>query len=346
MLTNIWFLLIAVLWIGFFVLEGFDFGVGMLNRILGKKEEDRRVMINTIGPVWDGNEVWLLTAGGATFAAFPEWYATLFSGLYLPLFLILIALIIRGVAFEYRHKREGAKWRNGWDWCIFIGSFVPALVFGVGFANFVSGLPIKALPGRRWVMETSVGNFFGLFMPFALIGGLLFVALFLFHGAVYISLKTKGDIRVRARDFAAKVGLAAAGLMAVFTVWQAVAYGKPINWLTTVVAIGAVAGAWFMNGRTREGWAFLLNCIAILALIAGMFISMFPNAITSSIPGNDMPLTGATSSPYTLKIMTIAAAIGVPIVLAYQSWTFWVFRKRISTKNLPAEVGSTEPATA
>ncbi|GAB3622804.1 cytochrome d ubiquinol oxidase subunit II [Mariniluteicoccus endophyticus] len=346
MLTNIWFLLIAVLWIGYFVLEGFDFGVGMLNMILGRKEEDRRVMINTIGPVWDGNEVWLLTAGGATFAAFPEWYATLFSGLYLPLFLVLLALIVRGVAFEYRHKRESAGWRSGWDWCIFLGSFIPALVLGVGFANFVSGMPIVKMEGRRWVMETSVGNFLGLFMPFALIGGLLFVALFLFHGAVYISLKTKGDIRERSRDFAGKVGLAAVGLMAVFTVWQSVAYGKGINWLTTAVAVVCLTGAWFMNGKGREGIAFVLSCAAILALIAGDFISMFPNAITATDVANNMPLTEATSSPYTLRIMTIAACVFVPIVLAYQSWTFWVFRKRISTKNLPAEEVSFEATQA
>lgn len=335
MLTNIWFLLIAVLWIGYFVLEGFDFGVGMLTRILAKKEVERRVLINTIGPVWDGNEVWLLTAGGATFAAFPEWYATLFSGLYLPLFLILVALIVRGVAFEFRHKRESRTWTNAWDWCIFLGSFVPALVFGVGFANFVSGLPIKALPGRRWVMETSVGNFLGLFLPFALVGGLLFVALFLFHGAVYVSLKTKGDIRERSRDLAATVGLAAVGLLTIFTVWQSLAYGKTVNWLTTVVAVLALAGAWLMNGRAREGVAFTLSCVAIVALLAGMFISMFPNAITALDPANDMPLAAATSSPYTLKIMTIAAVCMVPVVLAYQGWTFWVFRKRISTDNIP-----------
>ncbi|NNG19859.1 cytochrome d ubiquinol oxidase subunit II [Naumannella sp. ID2617S] len=343
-LATLWFILVAVLWIGYFVLEGFDFGVGMLVGLLGKKEKDRRVMINTIGPLWDGNEVWLLTAGGATFAAFPEWYATLFSGLYLPLFLILIALIFRGVAFEYRHKRDSAKWRRGFDWCIILGSFVPALVFGVGFANFVRGLPIVALPGRRWVMETSVGNFFGLFMPYALVGGLLFVTLFLFHGAIFISLKTKGDIRHTARSFGGKVGLAAVGLLTLFSVWTAAAYGKGVlTWVAAVLAIVGVVAAYLMNRRGREGWAFFGTVVAILTMMVMIFSCMFPNAITALEPGNDMSVAAAASTPYTLRIMTIAAAVFVPVVLGYQAWTFWVFRKRISTRNLPAEQPEEQP---
>lgn len=253
-LSTLWFILVAVLWIGYFVLEGFDFGVGMLVGLLGKKEQNRRVMINTIGPLWDGNEVWLLTAGGATFAAFPEWYATLFSGLYLPLFLILLALIVRGVAFEYRAKRPSLAWKRGWDWCIILGSLVPALVFGVGFANFVRGLPIQMGEGRRWIMETSVGNFFGLFTPYALIGGLLFVTLFLMHGAIFISLKTLGEIRETARSFAGKVGIAAAVLMAVFMVWTAAVHGGGVlTWIAAVLAIVGVTGALAFNAKGREG---------------------------------------------------------------------------------------------
>lgn len=351
-LATVWFLLIAVLWVGYFVLEGFDFGVGMLVGLLGKKDDDRRVMINTIGPVWDGNEVWLLTAGGATFAAFPEWYATLFSGLYLPLFLILLALIIRGVAFEYRHKRNSAQWKRAWDWCIIVGSAIPALVWGVGFANFVSGLPIVKAPAG-WVMETSVGNFFGLFMPFALLGGVLTLSLFLFHGAVFITLKTKGEITERARGFAKLVGLVAVAATAAFTLWQAVAYGKGVlSWILALLAIAGVSTAWVFNNKARSGLAFLGNVVAILFVFSGIFVSMFPNAITSNldpVAANTMSLQAAASTPYTLTIMTIAAAVFVPIVLAYQAWTFWVFRKRISAKNLPAETSEvaaiTQPTT-
>ena len=194
-LTTVWFILIAVLWIGYFVLEGFDFGVGMLLPVIGKNEAERRAMITTLGPVWDGNEVWVLVAGGATFAAFPEWYATLFSGFYLPLFLILVGLILRGVAFEYRSKRSDGSWRARWDAAIVIGSAVPALLWGVAFANIVRGVPLKELNGN---IEYD-GGFFNLLNPFALLGGLTFVAIFLTHGAVFLSLKTTGTIRDRAQ---------------------------------------------------------------------------------------------------------------------------------------------------
>lgn len=342
-LSTLWFILVAVLWIGYFILEGFDFGVGMLVTFLGKKEDDRRVMINTIGPLWDGNEVWLLTAGGATFAAFPEWYATLFSGLYLPLFLILLALIARGVAFEYRQKRDPMQWKRAWDWAIFAGSLIPALVFGVGFANFVRGLPIQAQEGRRWVMETSVGNFFGLFMPYALVGGVLFVTLFLLHGAIFISLKTTGEIRTTARAFAGKVGVAVVVLMAAFMIWTAAAHGGgALTWVAGIIAILGVGAAWFANQRGREGWAFVATCVAIATMMVALFTSLFPYAIKALDPANHMLAADAASSPLTLKIMTIAALVAVPVVLAYQGWTFWVFRKRLSTKNLPVA----DPATA
>ncbi|OYN96188.1 cytochrome d ubiquinol oxidase subunit II [Enemella evansiae] len=336
-LALLWFILIAILWIGFFVLEGFDFGVGMLVGILGKKDKDRRVMINTIGPLWDGNEVWLITAGGAMFAAFPEWYATLFSGLYLPLFLILIALIFRGVAFEYRHKRESAAWQRGWDRCIIFGSFVPALVFGIGFANFVRGLPIvHDVAGRRWVMEGTVGNFFGLFMPYALLGGVLFVTLFLFHGAIFISLKTKGEIRFAARKFADRIGLVAIALLAIFSVWTAAAYGNGVvSWIAAVVAILAATAGYLLIKRGREGWAFTGTVLAIISMMVLIFSCMFPNVVPALDPVNDMSIQDAASTGYTLRIMTIASAVFLPIVLGYQAWTFWVFRKRISTQNLP-----------
>ena len=240
-LQLIWFALIIVLWVGFFFLEGFDYGVAMLLPILGKRDKDRRVMINTIGPVWDGNEVWLLTAGGATFAAFPGWYATLFSALYLPLLLVLVGLILRGIAFEYRAKRDDARWRSMLDWFATVGSFLPSLVFGVGFANFIIGLPVDS-------RQLFAGTFLGLFSPFALLGGVLFVALFLTHGAVFISLKTKGDIRDSARNFAIPAALVSAVLLVVFAVWANLAYAHhsalpALTWTLSLLAAVAVAAA-------------------------------------------------------------------------------------------------------
>lgn len=235
-LAEIWFVAIAILWTGFFVLEGFDFGVGMLMPILGRKEQDRRVMINTIGPVWDGNEVWLLTAGGAMFAAFPEWYATIFSGLYLPLFFVLVGLIVRGVSFEYRHKHDRDDWRRLFDAFIVFASYIVPLILGVGFGNFVRGLPIIADPVQRnWVMDGTFANIIGLFNPFALLTGLTFLAVFQFHGALFIALKTRGDIRERARSFAGKMGIVAIVLVAVVTVWATLAYGKGLlSWILAV----------------------------------------------------------------------------------------------------------------
>lgn len=341
-LAEIWFIAIAILWTGFFILEGFDFGVGMLLPVLGKKEEDRRVMINTIGPVWDGNEVWLLTAGGAMFAAFPEWYATVFSGLYLPLFLVLLGLIVRGVSFEYRHKRHSDQWRGAFDKCIIFGSFIVPLLFGVAFANFVRGLPIQYNPEvNHWVMQNTVGNFFGLLLPFALLGGLTFLAVFLFHGSLYIALKTKGDIRYRARSLAAKLGLVAVVLMAGFTVWTAVAFGKgAISWVLAIIAIAGLGLAIAMNSKGREGWAFIGTIVSIAMMMVGIFVAMAPNVVKALDPANNLSIADAAATPLTLTIMTVATAIFLPVVLGYQAWTFWVFRRRISTKNLPAPAPS------
>ena len=338
-LPTLWFGLIVFLFAGYFMLEGFGFGVGLLLPFLGRDEARRSAMIRTIGPVWDGNEVWLLTAGGAIFAAFPEWYASLFSGLYIPLFLILLALIIRGVAFEYRSKAETAATRQKWDLCIIIGSFIPALVWGVGFANFVRGLPLD----ENKIMDLTVGNFFGLFMPFALLGGVLTLTLFLMHGAIFISLKTTGDIRERARVLAGKIGIVAAVAMALFTVWTAISFGNGIwSWLCAVIATVAMVAALLFNSKGREGWAFIFSALATLVLTASFFVAMWPNVIPSSLdPAWSLSIQDASSSTYTLTIMTVAAAIFTPIVLAYQGWTYWVFRKRISVKNIPDPVDET-----
>lgn len=351
-LPTVWFVLIAVLWLGYFVLEGFDFGVGMLLGVLGRDskeasaEQNKRVMINTIGPLWDGNEVWLITAGGAIFAAFPEWYATMFSGLYLPLFAVLLGLIVRAVAFEYRHKRESAAWLRGWDWCIMLGSLIPTVVWGVGFANFVHGLPINA----DRVIDGTAANFFGLFSPFALLGGVLAIVLFCFHGAVFISLKTRGEIRDRARSLAGRLGIASVVLVAGFTLWQNLTrpdsgWQGTTGWILAALAIAGVALGWVFNSRGREGLAFTGTAVSILTLFAGIFVTMFPNVMLSSLdPAWSLTIANAASTPYTLKIMTVATIIFLPLVLAYQAWTYWVFRKRISTKNLPVVPGKDDSA--
>ncbi|WP_433349271.1 cytochrome d ubiquinol oxidase subunit II [Microtetraspora malaysiensis] len=323
-LTTVWFVLIGVLWTGYFVLEGFDFGVGVLLPILGRDNVDRRIMINAIGPVWDGNEVWLLVAGGATFAAFPEWYATLFSGFYLPLLLILLALIIRGVAFEFRGKHDSDRWRRGWDQAIFWGSLLPAFLWGVAFGNIVAGVPINA-------QHIYTGNLFTLLNPYALLGGLVTLGLFLLHGAVFLSLKTGGDLRARARALALRISPAVVAVAAAFLVITQIMHGKPLTWATTALAAGALIGGVVAALRGREGWAFTGTAITIVLATATLFLDLWPNVMPSSTsPLYSLTVTNAASSPYTLTVMTWVAAIFTPVVLGYQAWTYWVFRKRLT----------------
>jgi cytochrome bd ubiquinol oxidase subunit II len=327
-LHDVWFILIAVLWIGYFFLEGFDFGVGILTKLLARDRPERRVLINTIGPVWDGNEVWLLTAGGATFAAFPEWYATLFSGFYLPLLIILVSLIIRGVAFEYRSKRDEESWQNNWEQAIFWSSLVPALLWGVAFGNIVHGVKIDR-------HHEYAGSFFDLLNPYALLGGLVTLTLFTFHGAVFTALKTVGDIRERARKLAFQVGIATAALALVFLVWTQFDGGDGASLVALVVAVLALLGALGANQIGREGWAFALSGVTIVAAVAMLFLTLFPNVMPSTL--NDewsLTVSNASSSSYTLTIMTWCAGIATPVVLLYQGWTYWVFRKRIGTQHL------------
>ncbi|MEU2239823.1 cytochrome d ubiquinol oxidase subunit II [Streptomyces sp. NPDC018338] len=327
-LHDVWFVLIAVLWIGYFFLEGFDFGIGVLTKLLARDRAEKRVLINTIGPVWDGNEVWLLTAGGATFAAFPEWYATLFSGFYLPLLIILVCLIIRGVAFEYRVKRPEENWQRNWEQAIFWTSLIPAFLWGVAFGNIVRGVKIDA------DMEY-VGTFWDLLNPYALLGGLLTLTLFTFHGAVFASLKTVGDIRVRARALALKLGLVAAVLALGFLIWTQVDTGDSWSLAAMLVAVVALVGAIGAIKVGREGWSFALSGVTITAAVAMLFLALFPDVMPSSLnPEWSLTVTNASSSPYTLKIMTWCAAIATPLVLLYQSWTYWVFRKRIGTQHI------------
>ncbi|MSZ76947.1 MAG: cytochrome d ubiquinol oxidase subunit II, partial [Actinobacteria bacterium] len=293
-LTTVWFILIAVLWIGYFCLEGFDFGVGMLLPVLARDDTERRVMINTVGPVWDGNEVWLLVAGGATFAAFPEWYATLFSGFYLPLLLILVALIVRGLAFEYRSKRDDDTWRRRWDTAIFVGSAVPALLWGVAFANILRGVPIDG------DLEY-VGGFFNLLNPYALVGGLTTLLLFLTHGAVFISLKTDGPIRHRARALALRLGSAAAVSAVAFLTWSQVLSGDLASALAFVLAAAALLGGLAAVASGREGWGFAGTFAAIGLAVAGLFLALFPDVMVSSLAsGTTLTTTNAAATAYTL----------------------------------------------
>ena len=328
-LTTFWFILIAVLWIGYFFLEGFDFGVGMLLHPLGATDADRRVMINTIGPVWDGNEVWLLTAGGAMFAAFPFWYATLFSGFYLPLFLILMALIFRGVAFEYRGKIDSARWRRNWDLAIAVGSWVPAVLWGVAFANIVRGVPIDE--GGDFT-----GNLLTLLNPFGLLGGITTATLFLLHGANFLSLKTLGDVRERAHRVAQIAGPVAVIGGGAFLIWNQLERGKAWTWVPVLAAAGALIVGIVAERRNREGVAFSATGVAIAMAVVALFGSLYPNVMPSTTdPAFSLTVTNASSTDYTLKVMTIVALVMTPVVLLYQGWTYWVFRKRIGTQHLP-----------
>ncbi|CAM5597089.1 Cytochrome d ubiquinol oxidase subunit II OS=Streptomyces alboniger OX=132473 GN=cydB PE=3 SV=1 [Streptomyces alboniger] len=327
-LHDIWFVLIAVLWIGYFFLEGFDFGIGVLTKLLARDRVEKRVLINTIGPVWDGNEVWLLTAGGATFAAFPEWYATLFSGFYLPLLLILVCLIVRGVAFEYRAKRPEERWQTNWEHAIFWTSLIPAVMWGVAFGNIVRGVKIDA-------HKEYVGTFFDLLNPYAILGGLVTLTLFTFHGAVFASLKTVGDIRVRARRTALRLGFVTAVLALGFLLWTQADNGDGKSLIAMIVAVLALLGAIGAIKAGREGWSFALSGVTIAAAVAMLFLTLFPNVMPSSLNEEwSLTVTNASSSPYTLRIMTWCALIATPVVLLYQGWTYWVFRKRIGTQHI------------
>lgn len=334
-LAVFWFILIGVLWTGYLVLEGFDFGVGMLMPIVGKTPKGKRLLLNSIGPVWDGNEVWLLTAGGATFAAFPEWYATLFSGFYLPLFLILVALIVRAVAIEYRSKINDENWRNRWDLAITISSWIPSILWGVAFANIVRGVPIDET-------GTYTGGFFNLLNPFALLGGLVTLGIFLSHGAIFLALKTKGDVYDRAAAWAKRFSIGAVVVGAVWALWLQLAYSNnDWTWGALVVAAAGLIGAAWFSRTGKFGLAFIANVVAVIGAVTLIFGALFPNVMPSSTDSaynlivHGGPGLVAASSHTTLVVMTWVAGIFTPIVLAYQAWSYWVFKRRLSEDMLP-----------
>ena len=328
-LAIFWFALICVLWVGYFFLEGFDFGVGVLMPFVTKDDLDRRMLVNAIGPTWDGNEVWLLTAGGATFAAFPLWYATVFSGFYLALFLILVALIARGMAFEFRGKRDSARWRFWWDQAIIWGSALPALLWGVAFANFLHGVPIV---GRGvWV-----NGFFQLVKPYALVGGLLSLSLFTLHGATFLGLKTEGAVRDRARSAAKLLAIPTLVIAFGFLFWT---YLDAVNThhkglvppFLPILALVILAAVGWLAREELEGWAFVATGLVIALLTVTIFLALYPRVLVSSVsPAYDLTIANSASQHYTLMVMTIVALIFTPFVLAYQAWSYWIFRKRVA----------------
>lgn len=339
-----WFVLVAVLFLGYFVLEGFDFGVGILSPFVSRhdnpdvEEKKRRVVLNTIGPHWDGNEVWLLTGGGALFASFPQWYATMFSGFYLALFLILLALIWRNVSIEFRGKIEAKGWRKAWDIGFFVGSLLPALLWGVAFANIVQGVDIDA-------NKSILTPLWGLLNPYGLLGGLATLLLFTLHGGIFMALKTDGIVRESALKAVRYIAIPTIIVVAAFGLWTQLAHGKGWTWAALVIAalalIAAVALAWL----GKEAAAFGLMCLTIAGVVVLLFGALYPYLMPSTLEGGySLTIFNSSSTQYTLTVMTIAAGVMTPIVIAYQAWTFWVFRKRLTTALIPDGIGL-EPAS-
>ncbi len=344
-LQEFWFILVAVLFIGFFLLEGFDFGVGMLMEPLGRMgarpggearavDKHRRAVLNTIGPVWDGNEVWLITAGGAMFAAFPGWYATVFSGLYLPLLAILFAMILRIVAIEWRGKIDDPRWRTWADVGIAVGSWLPAILWGTAFAILVRGVPVDA-DKQMQLSFTDVIN------PYTLLGGVATCALFGLHGAAFLALKTSGAVRANVLAVARRISLPVLAIVAGFGLWTEFAHGKPWTWIVFgAAALALLAAIVLLRSGTHDGWAFVATTLTVVLVIVMMFGDLYPNLVPSTLnPDWSLTIYNASSSPYTLKIMTWAAVITAPLVIAYQAWTYWVFRQRISAERIPEPIG-------
>ncbi|QYR18579.1 cytochrome d ubiquinol oxidase subunit II [Corynebacterium glutamicum] len=331
-LNTFWFILIAFLFSGYFLLEGFDFGVGILAPIIGKDLAARNTVIRTIGPVWDGNEVWLIVAGGALFAAFPEWYATMFSGMYLPLFLVLVSLIMRVVGLEWRKKVDDPRWQKWSDRAIFIGSWTPPLMWGFIFANILRGMSIKA----DHTIDAAAA-LPGMFNVFAILGALAFTALFALHGLAFMRLKTAGRVRTDAAKAAPVIALLAAVTGGPFVLWAAIAYGRSWSWILAVLIIAAVLGGAFALIKDRDGLSFLSTSVAVIGVVALLFSSLFPNVMPTTLAdGVSLDIWNASASDYALTILTWTAAVIAPLVVLYQGWTYWVFRKRLHAEPVSA----------
>lgn len=334
MLVAFWFGLIAVLWAGYFVLEGFDFGVGMLLPFIGRRERDRDQALRTIGPVWDGNEVWLIVAGGATFAAFPEWYATMFSGFYLAFALLLVGLILRGIGIEYRSKAATSYGRRWCDAAIVVGSFLPALLLGVAFADLIRGLTLN---GDHVV----TGSFFDLLTPYALLGGLTTLSLFLFHGALFLALRTDGAVAVTADRLARRLAWPTGGLAAGFLIWTTRVRGGVVSEILVVVMVLGLVAAIRALVRDRFALAFSASAVVTALVPIYVFACLWPDVVPAhNGAARSLTAAGASSSHYTLVVMTVVALVFTPLVLAYQAWSYWVFRARVGA---PAHPDGTHP---
>jgi len=329
-LPLLWFGIVGLFFVGYFVLDGFDFGVGMSLPLIARDDTDRRVLINTIGPVWDLNETWVIVAGASLFAAFPEWYASMFSGFYLALLLILVALIARGVSFEYRHQDKHPTWKRSFDLMIIVGSAVPSFLWGVAFANVVRGIPMDS-------GHNVTGSLIDLLNPFALLGGLATLLVFFTHGVVFVALKTDGDIRRRARRVATRAGIVTIVVGAAFLLAMAVVRSTPASLALSLVAALALVLAVLVASRGLEGWAFALMATTIAAIVLAMFTAIFPMVLpASNDAANSLTIANASSSTYTLTVMSWVALVFVPLVLAYQAFTYWVFRKRVTRDHVLA----------
>jgi cytochrome d ubiquinol oxidase subunit II len=324
-----WFIAIAVLWTGFFVLEGFDFGVGILRGVVGKTDDERRVAINTIGPLWDGNEVWLIVAAASMFAAFPAWYATMFSGFYVPLVLLLVALIARGVSFEFRGKRDSDRWRRNWDRLSTAGSLLAPFLIGVALANLLHGVPIDA-------NQEFTGSFLDLLNPYSLFAGLTLVLLCMLHGSTFLGLRTDGIVRERAKKVAGRSSIVAGVALLVFVTWTQLMLdrGAIPDFLPAGAVLATFAVSWLVR-EDRDGWAFAMTAFAIAATVATFFLDLYPRVMISSTKAaNSLTIQNASSSAYSLKLMTIVMLVFLPLVLVYQGWTYYVFRRRVTTADL------------
>jgi cytochrome d ubiquinol oxidase subunit II len=334
-----WFIVIAILWTGFFILEGFDFGVGMLHSVVGRDDAERRAAINTIGPLWDGNEVWLIVAGAAMFAAFPGWYATMFSGMYLALALLLASLIVRGVAFEYRGKRDAARWRGTWDAALTTGSVLAPLLIGIALGDLLHGLPVNS-------SQNYTGSFWNLLQPYAIFTGVTLVLVCLLHGATYFSLKTTDGMYERARAAGRRVAPLTAAFVIGFIIWTHVTASSTffLNVIELLAILAALAAAWLVYAR-RDGFAFTATAVTIAACIITLFVDLYPNVMVSSTnPAYSLTVHNTASAPYSLKAMTVVVLIFLPLVLAYQAWTYYVFRRRVSASDFRPPVPPPAPA--
>jgi cytochrome bd ubiquinol oxidase subunit II len=334
-LNNIWFIIVAFFWVGFFILEGFDFGVGMLHSFVARNDVERRIVVNSIGPVWDGNEVWLVVAAAAIFAAFPSWYATMFSTFYLALLLVLVALIGRGMSFEFGRKITDPRWRSAWRWSLTIGSALIPLLLGTALGDLLYGLPINS-------DHNYTGSFWGLLVPFGLFTGVTLTVLCLFLGATYLTLKTDGELHDRLARLAGRLGWLAAIVVFGWLTWSHVglSVGFVPNPIDAMALIAVIAAAWLAETGS-EGWAFTASAVAIGSVVGSIFVDIFPNVMISSTnAAYNLTIANSASPSYTLKVMTVVAVVFFPVVLAYQAWSLWTFRNRLTTTTPTASVDS------